>query len=169
VMLTLFSLVVALLHANVTNEHFREAFLFGMFFLAMACGQALWGALFILRPSRRLIAIAAVGNVMIITVWLASRTTGLPFGPTPWRAEPIGAIDVVCTFIETIICVTAVKLLVRTNDDVPHADAQTLLDAPTSAPSSAVRALQKRSATDPQACGGARRTQHYSFAPRVRP
>jgi len=158
VMLTLFSLVVALLHANVTNEHFREAFLFGMFFLAMACGQALWAALFILRPSRRLIAIAAVGNVVIIMVWLASRTTGLPLGPTPWRAEPIGAIDVVCTFIETIICVTAVKLLVRTDRDVPRAGARTSPDAPTSV----LRALQQRSATSSHARRGVSATQQRS-------
>ena len=51
-------------------------------------------------PSRRLLAAGVAGNASIVMTWALSRTTGLPFGPEAWTAEPATPLDVAATAFE---------------------------------------------------------------------
>jgi hypothetical protein len=113
VMLATASLLSGGIHASVSGEHFREAFIFGAFFTVAAAAQVAWGILLLHRPSRTLLALGAIGNAAVVALWSMTRTVGLPVGPEPWRPEAIGTLDVVSTLFEVVIVVIAVTLLVR--------------------------------------------------------
>src|SRR6266571_4438604 len=83
----------AAIHAAVIGEHVRESWLFGVFFVFVSALQAGWAVAFIVRPSRRLLRAAILGNALLLAVWLVSRTLGVPLGPDPGIAEPIGLLD----------------------------------------------------------------------------
>jgi hypothetical protein len=90
----------AAIHAMVCPAHFREATAFGVFFAVAAAGQAAWAVVAVLRPSPRLLTLAAVGNASIVGLWIVTRTVGLPIGPDVWRPEGIGAADALATQLE---------------------------------------------------------------------
>jgi hypothetical protein len=101
----------AAIHAAVCPRHFREAFLFGVFFLVASAAQAAWSVLLWYRASRRLLLVGAIGNAATIVVWAVSRTTGLPVGPDKWHPEAISPADVVATVLEVVIVIAAATLL----------------------------------------------------------
>lgn len=107
------SLTTGLIHASVSNEHFREAFIFGLFFVVASAAQVAWAVLLFYRPSRTLLTLGATGNAAVIALWTVTRTIGLPIGPTPWHPEPIGARDLVSTVGELAIVAGTVMLLTR--------------------------------------------------------
>lgn len=108
------SLGAALIHASVMVVHFREYWLFGLFFALVAPLQAGWAYL-ITRPdpTRRVLTIGAAANLAIAVVWLVSRTVGIPFGPDALEAETVHAPDVIATLDELAIAALAVYLLRR--------------------------------------------------------
>jgi hypothetical protein len=107
------SILTAAIHGAVTSEHFREAFVFGVFFVAAAAAQTAWAILLVYRPSRALLLGGAIGNAIVIAVWAMSRTVGIPIGPEPWHPEAVGVIDVISKVFELVIIVVSVWLLVR--------------------------------------------------------
>jgi hypothetical protein len=42
------------------------------------------------RPSRLWLWLATAGNALVVVVYVASRTTGLPIGPDVGHPEPAG-------------------------------------------------------------------------------
>ena len=74
-------LAAAAIHVVVIPEHFREYVLFGFFFSALAVAQCLLAVLLTYRPNRQLVRCIALGSAWVILLWIASRTSGLPFGP----------------------------------------------------------------------------------------
>lgn len=103
------------IHLEVAPEHFLEYEPFGAFFLALGLAQIGWAALVALRgPSRRLL-IASTANVLVVALWIASRTTGLPVGPDLGAPEAVGFADSAATLGEVILVVWAVWWLVRWN------------------------------------------------------
>jgi hypothetical protein len=97
--------VSALLHASVIREHFREYFLYGMFFTLLATAQAVLGMRIAVRPKRATVRAVAATSVWVVVLWLASRTTGLPIGPEPWRPEAYGAFDVAASCAELVTAI----------------------------------------------------------------
>ena len=67
----------------------------------------------ILQPSRSLLVVGLVGNALVVLVWLASRTIGLPIGPEAGAAEPAAFVDVLSTILEIAIVAGAAGLLLR--------------------------------------------------------
>ena len=110
-----FSLAAAAVHANVTGEHFREAFTFGVFFLACACLQGACAIALVMHPSRKLLLCAIALNASVVCVWTLTRSIGVPIGPRPWHAEPIGTVDLVCGLIEIGIVIGAALILQRSH------------------------------------------------------
>jgi diguanylate cyclase (GGDEF)-like protein len=104
------SLLVGLIHFTVCPEHFREATLFGLFFLVVAVLQLTWAGLILSRPSRALLRTGAVGNAAVLAVWLASRTAGLPVGPGSRRPEAIGLADLLASLLEVTVVIGALSL-----------------------------------------------------------
>jgi hypothetical protein len=96
----------------VIAAHFREYWLFGLFFAVIAPLQLAWAYL-ASRPAVRaaVLVAGAVGNLTVALVWLVSRTVGLPIGPDAWQAESVHLPDVVATLDEIAIALLAAALL----------------------------------------------------------
>ena len=117
-LLALLSLAAAVLHVSVMEEHFAEFFAFGVFFAVVAWLQTAWAVAILVAPSRRLLWAAVVGNVVVVAVWVLSRTTGLPVGPEPWVPEPATFLDVFSTIVELVLVAGAAVLIVQRGQGV---------------------------------------------------
>ena len=100
-----------LLHATVIQEHLKEYWLFGAFFIIAASLQVVWAVMVFRGVGRRWILAGAVGNAAVVLLWWASRTIGLPFGPTPWRPEAFGLINIAVSVIEVAVVALCVARL----------------------------------------------------------
>ena len=92
----------AAIHFAVAPEHLRSVPAYGIFFLALGVAQAAIAVLILLRPSSPLLLGGAALSLLVIAIWLLSRTVGLPIAPIPWRPEAIGLPDLLSTLMEWI-------------------------------------------------------------------
>lgn len=104
------SVVAATIHLWATPEHFYEWWGYGLFFLAVALAQGLFGVMILRWPGQRFALAGILGNLSIILVYLLSRTTGIPVGPHT-GAEEAGALDMAATAAEIALVVLLVSLL----------------------------------------------------------
>jgi hypothetical protein len=98
----LLTLGAGLIHLTVAPEQLREYVPFGLFFLAVGSAQIVLAVELAMRPTRRLALLLTAGTILIVILWFASRTVGLPIGPTPGQPEDIGLTDVICQVMEII-------------------------------------------------------------------
>jgi hypothetical protein len=105
------SVGAAAVHFAVVFEHFAEYVLYGAFFLVISWAQLIWPAVLLWRPSRLWLWLGIAGNAVVIAVYAASRTVGLPFGPDLHHAESVGALDVVSCVLEFGLVVGCAALL----------------------------------------------------------
>src|SRR5262252_4220040 len=103
----------AAIHFAVVFEHFHQYVLYGVFFLIIAWAQAIWAGVMLWRPSRPWLWLGIAGNAIIVAVYFASRTTGLPFGPDKGHPEAYGALDVVSVILEVALIAGCAALLWR--------------------------------------------------------
>jgi hypothetical protein len=103
----------AAIHFAVVFEHFNQYVLYGAFFLIISWAQAIWAAVVLWRPSRLWLWLGIAGNAIIVAVYFASRTAGLPFGPDKGHIEPFGALDVVSAILELALIAGCAALLWR--------------------------------------------------------
>src|SRR5690242_11375001 len=94
------SVAAAAIHFSVIGEHFHEMWYFGVFFVLVAWAQLAWAAAVILRPSRRVLAAGVALQVLLVVIYVWSRTTGLPVGADPWQPEAVAFLDVLSTVLE---------------------------------------------------------------------
>jgi hypothetical protein len=107
------SVGAAAIHFAVIFEHFNDYVLYGVFFLAISWAQIIWPAVLVWRPSRLWLWLGIAGNALVLVVYVASRTTGLPFGPDVSNPEPVGALDVVSGILEFALIAECIALLWR--------------------------------------------------------
>ena len=108
------SLVAALIHLWVTPEHFEEWWGYGAFFLMAALAQVLYVPLLLRWPNRMVLLLGIAGNLAIVSLYLLTRTLGIPFfGPGAGEAEGVGFADVCATTSELGIIVALGALLLR--------------------------------------------------------
>jgi hypothetical protein len=107
------SVGAAAIHFAVVFEHFAEYTLYGVFFLVISWAQLIWPVVLLWRPSRLWLWLGIAGNAIIIAVYVASRTVGLPFGPDLHNTESVGALDVVSCVLEFLLIVGCAALLWR--------------------------------------------------------
>ena len=112
------SAAAAGIHAAVGPTHFEEGLLIGSFFAVSALAQLGWAAAGLLTPSRRLLLVAAVGNLAIVALWALTRTAGLPFGLTA-GSEAAGPWDLAATGWELVTVAICLGLLTRTSHLAP--------------------------------------------------
>jgi len=65
------------------------------------------------RPSRPWLWLGIAGNAIIVVVYFASRTSGLPVGPDKHHPEPFGALDLVSIVLELALIAGCAALLWR--------------------------------------------------------
>lgn len=111
VALALASAGAGAVHGAVCPAHFREATVFGAFFLGAATLQAAWACLLLLRPGRSLLIVGAAGNAAVVALWTLSRTVGVPIGPNVWTPEAIAAADSLATTLELAVIVGVLWVL----------------------------------------------------------
>jgi hypothetical protein len=107
------SVGAAAIHFAVTFSHFSEYVLYGVFFFVISWAQLIWPAVLVWRPSPLWLELGVAGNAVIVVVYVASRTTGLPFGPDVHEVEPVGALDVVSCILEVTLIAGCLALLWR--------------------------------------------------------
>jgi hypothetical protein len=103
----------AAIHFAVIFEHFAEYALYGAFFLVISWAQLIWAAVVLWRPSRLWLWLGLAGNALIVVVYVASRTAGLPIGPDIGHPEPVGGLDVVSVVLELALIAGCAALLWR--------------------------------------------------------
>jgi hypothetical protein len=107
------SAYAGVLHLYVTPEHFREWWGYGVFFLGVTIAQVVFSFV-VLRWPRTLAAVAGItGNLMVVGVYVLSRTNGVPVGPGHSRHGPegVGVLDLTATAIEVILIAVLVSLM----------------------------------------------------------
>ena len=109
----LFSAGAAAIHFAVAKMHFDEYTLFGVFFVGSGLAQLVWPIWVLFRRWRPLFALSAVGNAAIVVLWAVDRIWGLPFGPTPWKPDPVGFGDSVTAAFEVLLIASCVGVLIR--------------------------------------------------------
>jgi hypothetical protein len=105
------SVGAAAIHFAVTFEHFNEYVLYGVFFLIISWAQMIWAAVVVWRPSRLWLSLGMAGNALVLAVYVASRSTGLPLGPDVHHPEPVGGLDVVTGILELALIAGCAALL----------------------------------------------------------
>src|SRR5205085_815651 len=90
----------ALIHFAVAPEHFHEWWGFGVFFVLCGEAQLGWALLFRRRPGPLLAVVGLTGSLLLVALWLLSRTVGLPLGPDPGVPEAAGTADLVAVSLE---------------------------------------------------------------------
>lgn len=126
-----FSIAAGAVHGTVAPEHFAQWWGYGLFFLAAATAQIVYGLALIVgvvdpdRPltvaERRVFyGLGVGGNVGIMALYVVTRTVGIPFlGPEAGVVEGVGALDVVSKIYEAVVVVMLLLLLARTRDPAP--------------------------------------------------
>lgn len=105
------SLVAAAVHLWVAPGHFEVWWGYGAFFLAAASAQGLFAVALLRWPGRTLSLAGIFGNLAIVSLYVVSRTAGVPFGPHAGRAEEAGVIDMSTTAVELATVVFLLSLL----------------------------------------------------------
>jgi len=105
------SLLAAFIHAWVMPEHLAEWWGYGAFFLVAAIFQTLYALVLLRHPESWLLRLGIATNLALITLWVWTRTTGIPLvGPAAGELEPAGRIDVVTKVAEAGVVVLAALL-----------------------------------------------------------
>jgi hypothetical protein len=108
------SLLAAMIHIWVMPEHFEEWWGYGTFFLVAAFAQGLYAPGLLLWPNRAILLAGVAGNLVIVILWLVTRTSGIPlFGPHAGDIEEMGTLDLVCTLAEVGIIAGLGVLVMR--------------------------------------------------------
>ena len=101
------------LHLAALPGHLSESAVAGAFFAVTAAAQLLGAVLLATRPSSRTYRAVVAGNAAVLTLWLLSRTTGLPIGGEPGVSEPFGLLDGFAAAAEVLVVVAALTAMVR--------------------------------------------------------
>jgi hypothetical protein len=119
------SWAAGLIHVGAAISHLQEHVLYAVFFEVLASLQFVWGIAVYRSAARRLLSAGAVVNLLVVALWIVSRTSGLPVGPQPWHPEAAGALDVICSADEALLALLAiVQLRVQTAGVLARASRQ---------------------------------------------
>ena len=89
------------------------------FFGVVGAAQLTWGAVALLRAPRWWLALGAVGNLVVVATWAASRTVGLPVGVYAGITLPVGFPDTLAAVLEALTVVGAVALIIKGRGPAP--------------------------------------------------
>lgn len=109
------SLLAGGIHGVATPSHFSDWWGYGLFFMAAAAAQVVYGLLLLTRgivpgPGRSwddvrpsVYALGLAGNLAIVAMWILSRTVGIPVGPCAGLVEDVGALDLASKVLEVAL------------------------------------------------------------------
>jgi len=83
------------------------------FFGVVAVAEIVWGLVALARAPRWWLALGALGNAVVVAIWVASRTVGVPFGQYAGDVFPAKYPDVLATLLGVVTMVGAAALAIR--------------------------------------------------------
>jgi len=83
------------------------------FFGLVAAAQVIWGSVSLMSAPRWWLVLGVLGNAVVLTTWIVSRTVGLPFGEFAHEVLPVGYPDVLVAAFEALTIVGAAVLAIR--------------------------------------------------------
>ena len=83
-----------------------EAAALGWFFALLCVAQLSWALLLLALPVRRVVVAGVLGHLALVALWAWTRAVGVPLGLEGPGPEPVGALDLLATGLETL-CVLA--------------------------------------------------------------
>jgi len=95
------------IHFAVMPTHWLEWWAAGLFFASAAVFQLMWGYLAWSRPRPLMLAVGIAANAGIASLWVASRTAGLPFGLHSGGPEAVDAAGICALLLECYIMMGA--------------------------------------------------------------
>lgn len=102
------------LHALAVPDHAREWWGYGLFFGAVAAGQAAYSLLLPrLRARTWFLLSGVVGNALLLELWLQSRLSHPPVGPHRLHAEEFGLLDGLSAAVEVAALLSLVLAIVH--------------------------------------------------------
>ena len=101
------------LHLAALPSHLNVSGVVGAFFAVTAAAQLLGAVVLAARPSSRTILAVISGNVAVLTLWVLSRTTGLPTGGELGLREPFGLVDGAAAAAEFLVVLAGLATLGR--------------------------------------------------------
>jgi hypothetical protein len=107
------SLAAAYVHLAYMPSHFEEWWLYGMFFLAVGVGQALFVPAILYRPRTWVVLVGIAGNLGVVCMYVVSRTVGIPLGPHARVVEHAEPIDLATTGAEVALIGVLLVMLGR--------------------------------------------------------
>jgi hypothetical protein len=114
---TLASLLVAAgaIHLAMAPVHARESVVEGVGFALAGWSQIALAVLVLVLVRTRPVGlrVAAAVNVVLVGLWVVSRTVGLPVGASAGHAETVGFVDGLCVAFEVIAAAAALAVAVR--------------------------------------------------------
>lgn len=122
-MAAVLSAVTGAVHLGYAPHHLSEDWAHGWFFLVIGAVQIAAAMALMIDRRRRVWITIAVVDLLIIVVWVVSRTVGLPVGPESLRTEDVSAADLLCTVLEIgVVVLAAIALFARELLDRPVRD-----------------------------------------------
>jgi hypothetical protein len=94
-------------HFAMAPAHAEEWLAEGIAFAATGWAQVVLAVAVVVRPSRRVLGLGIVVNLLVLAAYLVSRTAGLPLGPEAGEREPFAFIDVLTAVFEALFVVGA--------------------------------------------------------------
>ena len=106
------SVAAAMAHLWAMPEHFEEWWGYGVFFLAVALVQVLYGAALLRWPGRQLLMLGVGLNLAVLGLYIVTRTIGVPFfGPHAGEVEGVGILDLSAMVVEVALVIALAALL----------------------------------------------------------
>lgn len=105
------SLFAGYIHVAYVDSHLQEWWAYGAFFIAAANMQVLFAALLVRWPKPWLPYAGIAGNLAIITMYVITRTSGIPLGPHRRVVEEAAATDWATTAAQVAIIVALLSML----------------------------------------------------------
>jgi len=84
-----------------------------LFFGVVAAAEIVWGLVALMRAPRWWLVLGVLGNAVVVTTWLVSRTVGLPVGEFAHEVLPVGYADALATILGVVTLVGAATLAIR--------------------------------------------------------
>lgn len=104
-LLAILSISCAIIHLVMVPPHISESVPLGLGFAFSGWFQLGFGILVVAKPSKRLLQVGILANIVFIGVWALSRTKGLPFGLEGGVPEAATFIDITCAALEGALVV----------------------------------------------------------------
>ncbi len=100
-----------LIHLGVAPAHFQEAAAAGAFMAGTGVALVVAGSLLLVWPSRQLIAATMLGTVLLLLLYAAVHTVGLPVGPHAGHSHQLQVIDAVSKMTELLLLLVLTGLI----------------------------------------------------------